>query len=322
MPAMSEPASSAAATQSALPLRAALWATAASIIFALMIGVIRYVAVVDGMHPFEIAFFRNLFGLAFMLPWLTRSGLSGLKTRRQGLYAVRAGLGMVAMMTWFWALAELPLAEAVALSYTAPIFATVLAALVLGEVVRRRRWTATIIGFAGAMVILRPGLQELTPASLVVLVSAASFASAIIVMKMLSRTEPTNAIVTYMVLYLTPLSLLPALFVWTTPDLATLVRLVILGGLATAAHLCITRAFACADASAVMPFDFMRLPCAALIGYLVFAESADLWTWVGAVIIFGASVYIARRESQVARQQRRGMAARAAAEASGRSPGE
>lgn len=319
---MADPAPSAAAVEGALPLHAALWATAASVTFAAMIGMIRYVAVVDGMHPFEIAFFRNLFGLAFMLPWLTRSGLSGLKTRRQGLYAVRAALGLLAMLTWFWALAEMPLAEAVALSYTAPIFATVLAALVLGEIVRARRWTATIIGFVGAMVILRPGLQELTPAALVVLVSAASFAGSIIVMKMLSRTEPTNAIVTYMVIYLTPMSLLPALFVWTTPDLATILRLLVLGGLATGAHLCITRAFAAADASAVMPFDFMRLPCVALIGYLVFAETADLWTWVGAVIIFGASVYIARRETQVARQQRRGMAARAAAEASGRSPGE
>ena len=286
------------------PLRGALWMIAASAMFAGMIGIIRFLAVRGDLHPFEIAFFRNLFGLAFMLPWLARVGFAGLRTRRIGLYTLRGVISLMAMLSWFWAVSVMPLAEAVALSFTTPIFATVLAVIVLHEVVRARRWTATLIGFLGAMIILRPGVGQLAPAALVVLFSAMAIAGAITCLKLLARTESANAIVTYMVLFLTPMSLVPALFVWTTPSWETLPWLVALGGLATAAHGCVTRGFAAADASAMMPFDFVRLPFAALIGFLVFGEVPDLWTWVGAAIIFGASAYIAHREARIASRLR------------------
>ncbi len=296
-------ASIAAAPQQDI-IRGAILMTVASAAFAGMIGLIRHLSSVEGIHPFEIAFFRNFFGLAFMLPWLMRTGLGGLRTQRIGLYTVRGFLSIMAMLSWFWAVTVMPLAEAVALSFTTPIFATILAALILGEIVRVRRWTATIVGFLGAMIILRPGFAEVSFPALVVLFSAGCIAAAIITMKTLSRTESPNAIVTYMVLFLTPLSLPPAIAVWQWPTPEAWLWLVAVGGLATVAHLCVTRAFAAADASAVMPFDFIRLPFVAIIGYVIFSESPDFWTWVGAGVIFAATFYITRREAQLAHATR------------------
>ncbi len=281
------------------PIKGALWMIFGAAASACVAGIVRHVSA--ELHPFEIAFFRNLFGLVFMLPWLMRNGLGALHTRRLGLYTLRAVLGVVAMLSWFSAIAMMPLADAVALNFTAPLFGTVLAAFVLAEVVRVRRWTATAVGFLGAMIILRPGFEELSLASVIVLVAAVAMAASGTVIKILSRTESTNAIITYTVIYLTPMSLLPALFVWRTPDMDTLLWLAALGGLATLGQFGLTRAFAAADASAMLPFDFARLPFAALIGFLAFGEQPDLWTWGGAAVIAAATIYIAHREAKVAR---------------------
>lgn len=274
----------------------------ACLFFASMAGIIRHVS--SELHPFEIAFFRNLFGLAFMMPWLARVGWGGLKTQRIGLYTVRAIIGLGAMLMYFWAITILPLAQVTALSFTAPLFATILAALILREVVRKRRWAAVLIGFVGALIILRPGVQEIGWPTMAVLFSSLLMASAVVMVKMLSRTEPTSAIVTYLVIYLTPLSLIPALFVWETPSWTVLAWLMALGGVATAAHQCLTRSFAVAEASAVMPFDFCRLIFAALIGFFFFDQVPDLWSGIGAAVIVAASVYIAHREAVVARSAR------------------
>ena len=280
------------------PVEGALWMVFAAAAFAGMAGVVRHVS--GDLHPFEIVFFRNLFGLVFMLPWLAKSGLGVLKTRRLGLYTVRAVLNVIAMLAAFSALAMMPIADAMALSFTAPLFGTVLAALVLAEGVRLRRWAATGVGFLGAMLILRPGFGEMNPAALLALVGAAAVAATGTVIKMLSGTEPVNAIVAYMVIFLTPMSLVPALYVWTAPDLESLLWLAILGGLGTLAHIGVTRAFKAADASLVLPFDFVRLPFAALIGYAAFDERPDAWTWIAAAVIAGATLYVARSEAKAA----------------------
>lgn len=283
----------------ALPatVRGAIFMTGASLSFAGMIGIIRHLNATESIHAFELAFFRNLFGLMFMLPWLARGGLGALRTKRIGLYTIRGLLGITAMLTWFWAITAMPLAEAVALSFTLPIFATILAAVVLHEVVRARRWTATVIGFLGVLVILRPGFEDVTLASGVVLFSSLAMAASVITIKTLSRTESTDAIVTWMVIYLTPMSLVAAIFVWRTPELHVWPWLIGLGGLATIGHQLMTRGFKLADTSALMPFDFLRLPFVAAIAWTFFGEVADFWTWVGAAIIFSASAYITYREA-------------------------
>ena len=163
------------------------------------------------------------------------------------------------MLLLFIALSLLPLAEVTALSFTAPLFATVGAALLLREHVGARRWTATLVGFCGALVILRPGVGAFSGASLVALASAVAMAAAQLSVKSLSRTEHPNAIVAIMGLLMTPMSLPPAVFVWVWPSASTFLWLLLMGLAATIGQVFLVRAMQTADASAVMPFDFSRL---------------------------------------------------------------
>lgn len=284
--------------------RAALWILLSGICAVMMNVLIRIAA--QAMHPFEVAFFRCLFGLVLLAPWIVRGGPALLRSRNRSFYLLRACVGLVSMATWFYGITLVPLATATAVNFTAPLFATLAAALVLHEDVRLRRWSAVIAGFVGVLVIMRPGVERLDADLLLLLVSAATAAMNNITVKFLARTEPPARIVAYFMLYLTPLSLIPALFVWRWPDPSTLGALVGLGGLGTIAHLSVARALATADASACAPFEFARLPFAALIGFVWFGEVTDLWTWVGAAIIAGSSVYVAHREARLARIGRAG----------------
>jgi drug/metabolite transporter (DMT)-like permease len=294
------------------PILGGLWMTLACLCFAGMNVIIRQLC--HDMHPFEVVFFRNLGGLAFMLPWLVRVGASALRTDHHRYYLGRSFLGFLSMLLWFSALALMPLAEATALSFTSPLFATIFAVILLHEVVRRRRWTATIIGFLGAMIILRPGFAELGLAHALVLASSALAGINAILVKQLTRSESANAIVTYMTLYILPMSLIPALFVWVMPPMHTWPLIVGLGLIATIGHQAMTRAFVATDTSIVMSFDYARLPFVALIAWFVFGEVPDLWTWIGAAVIVASSTYIAHREATIARagQTRPASLARAA----------
>lgn len=291
------------------PVQGALYMTVAALGFSVMNLLVR-VATTE-LHPFEVAFFRNLFALLFTLPWLAGVGLAGLRTARLGTHLWRGLFGMAAMLTWFTAIALLPLGEAVALNFTVPLFATAGAALFLGEAVGIRRWAATAVGFLGVLVILRPGFAEITPAMSLPIVAAGFMAISVLFIKALSRTEHPSAIVLYMNLILTPLSLVPALFVWRWPSWPMLAVLAGLGLFATLAHQLLTRAYAKADASAVIPFDYARLPFIVVMAYVAFGEVPSVWTWPGAAIIAAATVYIVRREAKRARLRAAGASAQA-----------
>jgi drug/metabolite transporter (DMT)-like permease len=283
--------------------RAALWMLVGGFCSVMMNVLIRVAA--QRMHPFEVTFFRCLFSLGFMAPFIIRAGPSLLRSGKIGFFTLRAAVGLVSMLTWFYGITLVPLATATAVNFTAPLFATMGAALILHEDVRLRRWSAVAIGFLGVLVILRPGRESVDVNLLLILLSAASAAMNNITVKYLVRSERPNVIVAMFVVYLTPLSLLPALFFWSWPDPRTLAALIGLGGLGTLAHVSVTRAYAAADASACAPYEFLRLPYAALVGYLLFGELTDAWTWIGAAIIVGASMYVAYREAHVARHGRK-----------------
>jgi drug/metabolite transporter (DMT)-like permease len=253
------------------------------------------------LHPFEVTFFRCLFSLFVMLPFIIRSGPTLLATPKMGFYTLRAIVGLISMLSWFYGITIVPLATATAVNFTAPLFATMAAALILHEDVRLRRWAAVVVGFIGVIVIMRPSRESIDPMLLLILLSAASSAMNNITVKYLVRTERPNTIVALFSVYLTPLSLIPALFVWEWPDLRSLGALAGLGIIGTLAHLSVARAYLAADASACAPYEFVRLPYAALIGYLLFGEVSDGWTWVGAAIIAGAAIYVAHREAKLAR---------------------
>jgi drug/metabolite transporter (DMT)-like permease len=262
--------------------------------FAAMHGSIRYVSA--SIHPFEIALFRNVFALVVVLPWFYRYGIAPLRTRRFGLHALRAIFNIMAMLSFFYALSITPLSEVTALGFTAPIFATVLAALVLGEVVRARRWTAIAIGFAGTLIILRPGFETIGLGQLLVLFSSMIWACALLVIKTLGRTDSSATIISYMALLMIPLSLVPALFVWRWPDPLEWGWLIGIGVLGGIGQFCMTEALRQADTAVVMPFDFFKLAWVTLIAWLAFAERLDLYTWIGGAVIFSSTLYIAYRE--------------------------
>jgi len=280
-------------------LRGAMWMVLAALSFAALTSVVREMS--SDMHPLELTFFRNLFGLLCMLPWFWRAGIGAVKTERLKLHAFRSMIGLAAMTFWFFAIAMMPVAEATALSFTAPLFATIGAALFLGETVRARRWAATLIGFIGTLVIVRPVGLDLGLASTLVLAASACMSMAALTVKSLSRTDSPNTIVLFMGLLMTPLSLIPALFFWTAPAPTDYLWFAAIGLFATVGQVSMARSFACADISAVLPFDFSRLIFAAILGYIFFAETPDIWTWVGAAIIFSATLYTAHRESRATR---------------------
>lgn len=287
-------------TFSRLPsiIQAALYMLVATTMLGTMNVIVRHVS--RELHPFEIAFFRNLGQLVFMLPWLMHVGIGALHTKHFGLQVARAGCGLVGMLVWFTALSLMPVAEATALSFTGPLFAVAGAALVLREKVGVRRWSATVVGFLGTLVIVRPGLIEFSYPTMVALASAATFAASALTLKSVSKFDHPTVTVFYMGLLLTPASLIPALFVWEAPSLNACFWFVALGLAAGFAHLALSSAYMVADASVNIPFDFFRLPAAATMAYFMFGEVPDIWTWIGATIIFSATVYITRREAKLA----------------------
>jgi drug/metabolite transporter (DMT)-like permease len=277
-------------------LRGALWMCAAATAFALMITLVRHLT--DGLHPLQVVFFRTAFGLLAMLPWLLRQGLGVLRTGRFRLHLLRALIGIFAMVGWFTTLSLMPLAEATALSFTAPIFTSVLAGLILGEAMRLRRWSATALGFLGALIVVRPGFAAIDPAALLAVITAAIWASSTILIKIMARTESAGAITTYMVLLTTPMTLLAALFVWQNPSLEQLGWAALLGAAGSTGHLCMSRALATADATVVAPLDYLRLPIVALIAFIAFGEVPGVWVWLGGAVIAASSIYIAQREAR------------------------
>ena len=272
-----------------------------TIAFAAMHACVRHLS--DDLHPFEIAFFRNLFGVFMLAPWFIRFGLTPFHTQKLRLHFVRAGLNIFAMLSFFMAVSMTPLARVQALSFSAPLFATLLAIVLLRETVGLRRWLALIVGFAGAMIIIRPGLEAVDTGSLLVLFSAAVWAVTLIVIKTLSRTDSSVTITVYMVLLMTPLSFIPALFYWQWPTLGQLGWLVLVGIFGTAGQMLVAQSFRYAEATAVMPMDFMKLIWGALLGYLIFSEVPDSWTWLGGTVIFAGATYLTYREHQLKRDR-------------------
>ncbi len=287
---------------SAVPMAAA-YMTAACAFFALMNVCVR-LAHESGLDTMQVVFFRNLFALATMLPWLIATNFQGLRTRRFGAHARRAILGLTAMMLWFSSVALLPLAEATALNFTFPLFGTILAALILKERVRVRRWSATIIGFLGVLIILQPWDASLAWVSFLPIAAAFFMAFSAITVKQLSSTESAGTVVFYMNLIMTPISFVPALFVWQWPGWEIWLALIALGSFAAISHIALTRAYSLVEASFLQPLDYLRLPMIAILAYLLFGEVPSDWIWPGAAVIAGASLYIARREAQLARAAR------------------
>ena len=260
--------------------------------------------VTQSIHPFEAAFFRNFFGLLVLAPSFITHGLRPLRTQRFGLHCLRAALNLVAMLSFFYALSITPVVLVQALAFTSPLFTAVLAVVLLGERVRARRLTAIVVGFAGTVLIIRPGVQPLEFGPALVLASSAVWGYVVVLIKSLSRTDSTVTITAYMVLLMSPMTLVCALFVWTWPSGGELAVLVGIGIAGTLAQMCMTQSLRLAETTVVLPFDFTKLVWGAFFAWLLFGELIDTWTLAGALVIFSGGLYVAYRERQLARRDR------------------
>lgn len=281
-------------------VRAASLMLGSTVAFGLMTIAIRLASAHLGTA--EIAFFRIAFGLLALLPLILGPGRPLPRTRHMGTYLVRTVVGLACMLCGFWAIGHLPLSQAVALSYSTPLFVTVAAVLWLGEVVRLRRWAAVLAGFVGVLVILRPWSAHFSPGLLVPLAAAVVGALVAIQIKQLSRMDPPDTVVFYTYVLWVPMSLLPALLQWTWPRGIDWLWLVATGVFGTIGQLLWTRALKLGEVSALQPISFVQLPLVAAMGWWLFGEKVDRWTVAGASIILAANAYIAHREAQLARR--------------------
>ena len=277
------------------PVRGAAWMVLSGLFFSLAAAAVRHLT--QDMHFIEIAFFRSLFGVLVFLPWFWRVRLSGFRTRHSSWYLARGVSSVVAMFLWFGALSLMPIADATSISFSQPIFISIAAVILLSEPMRANRWIGLVVGFAGTLIILRPGFAEINIGALMVLGGAVFIAGSAIIVKIVARDDPPDMIAMYQVLYMLPMTFAAALFVWTWPTWDQLVLAAAVGVFSTFAQRAYTRAYALADASAVTPFDFMRLPFAVVLGFVLFTELPDLWTLVGGVVIFVSSMLVVRGET-------------------------
>jgi len=277
--------------------RAALLMVASACCFGSMAIAIRLASA--QLHPFEIAFFRSVFGLLFALPLLARAGPQLLRTRRLPLHLFRNVFHFGGQTLWFLGLTLMPIAIVFSLEFTIPIWSAIFAGLFLGERMNLGRAVAIVLGFIGVLVIVQPGMEAFNPNSIIVLVAAILFASSNICTKPLSRTDTPLAIIFYMNIIQMPLGLIASgYFGWVWPTWAHLPWIVVVGVAGLSAHFCMTRAFMLADATMVLPFDYLRLPLAAVIGLGRVAIIGGLALVAGAAIIFSGNFYSLRYEAR------------------------
>lgn len=281
------------------PVRGALWMMGSMASWACMAAVARYFT--GEIHTFEIVLFRSVFGGIFLLPWLFKVGLGGLKTQRIGMHLVRGLIGLAVIYLLFTAVAQATLGEVAAMMSTRPMVASLGAILILHEAAHGRRWAATIIGFLGALLIIQPGIGDISPGVIYAFLAVIGMAVLTIVMKSLARTEQPDTIVVWQMMVFTPCALIPALFVWKTPDLWQFILLASTGLFGTFTQRCLTRAYAAADATVVVPFDFTRLIFSAIIGLILFQEFPDIWVWIGGTIILCGVLWMTHLEAKEAR---------------------
>ena len=256
--------------------------------------VVRYLG--TSMNPVQAAFIRYCFGIVLILPLLSRAGVMSLDRDRLGFHALRGLVHGGGVILWFLAMSRIPISEVTALGFTTPIFVTLGAAAFLSERLKPYRVAAVLIGFIGALLILRPGLRVIDIGALAQLGAAPLFACSYLMAKSATRREASSMIVVLLSVFCTLTLALPALLVWRTPTLEELLLLGLTALLATSGHYCMTRALEAAEVSAVQPFTFLQLVWATILGLILFDETPDVWIWIGGAVIVGSATWMAQQE--------------------------
>ena len=267
---------------------AVIWMLGAVVALTAMAVAGRELAAV--ISVFEIMFFRNLICLGIIVVLLSRSGRHLFATQRLPLHGLRNTIHFVAQAGWYYGLIHLPLSEVFAIEFTAPIWTAILAALFLAERLNAIRIAGTLLGFLGVLIVLRPGIAVVDPAALAVLGSAMGFGVVFVITRSMASSEEALTIFFYMNLVQLPLSLAFMLPDWVAPPQELWPWILVTGLSGLASHYCFARAFALADAARVAPIDFVRLPVAALVGYLLYQEPTSLFVWLGAAVIIVGNI--------------------------------
>ncbi|MDH3242350.1 MAG: DMT family transporter [Alphaproteobacteria bacterium] len=278
-------------------LIAVSWAVASVMCYALVPVGVRLLAQ-QQMPPIEIVFFRNAIGFVLFLAFFSWRGFGSLRTEHIGLHIQRNVANFIGMWLWFAALTMMPLSKAIALHFTEPMMAALLAVVILGERPGARRVLALVGGFAGVLIVLRPGAVPLGLASVMVLASALLYAGVSVYSRVLGRTDAASTTTFYYQSMLSVFALIPALWVWVWPGWADLPGLFLIGVFGTAAPYCFIRALRHAETTLILPFGFLRLPFTAGMAFLMFQEATDIWTWIGAAVIFSATYFMTRGETR------------------------
>ena len=253
----------------------------------------------ENIHIMEVIFFRNLLACLIIIPVMSSSGLASFKMNRPGLFVWRAIFVSIGMFSGFSAITLIPLAQATAISFTTPIFVTILAVFLLGEVIKFRRVAAIFVGFIGMLIIVQPGVGSISLGIILAFIGAFFHSINLLIVKKLTANESANAIVVWMVIMLVPISFVPAIFVWEWPSALTWLYLWCLAFCGTVGHSFFTRAYSLADITSLQPFQFIKLPMIAFLAWVIFSELPLYWTWLGGLIIFSSTVYITRREAKI-----------------------
>lgn len=273
-------------------LRAALWMTGAIASFSSMAIAGRAVSL--QLDTFEIMMYRSLFGICIVLGLAGFSGTLGQVTRRHmGVHLLRNMAHFTGQNLWFYAVTVIPLAQVFALEFTSPLWVLVLSPLILAERLTRVRVIAALLGFAGILVVTRPGAESLNMGVFTAALSAVGFALSIVFTKRLTRSETITCILFYLTTMQAVFGIICA--GWdgdiALPDATTLPWLLLIGCAGLLAHFCLTTALSIAPATVVVPIDFARLPLIAVIGMAFYNEPLDIFVFLGAALIFAGNYY-------------------------------
>ena len=272
----------------------------AMMVFSGMDGISKLLA--ENYQPFEIAFVRNVVTFLVLAPFVARSS-SSLRTSRP-LHQIGRGLCMVASSIFFISgLSRLPIADATAIGFVAPLLVTALSIPFLGEKVGIRRWSAVIVGFIGVLVVVRPGTGAFDPAAIYPLLSAAAWALGLILTRLMRASEPALMTTFYSTIVGAAACAVTLPFVWTMPDLTSLALMTVMGVLSAMGQYLFARALTQTAASLLAPFSYSQMLWSTLVGYFFFAAVPDAVTWVGAAIVIASGLYTLHRESVVHRQR-------------------
>lgn len=264
-----------------------VWMVASAAFLAVGNSVVRQIAL--ELHPFQIGFLANLVVLLIVWPALRLPVDAETRAKRRKLYAITATIGGITNLAWFYALAHVPLAEATAITFAAPVLVIALAGLLLGERVTPAHWAAVFAGFAGVLVIVRPGYAEVNAGAIAVLVATIGMASTYLLSKRIMAVDSTQRAAAMMTAIPVVTGLIPAVFVWRMPSLAALTWVLLMAAAMYCGRLAMLHAFRNAPASSVMPFDFARLPFIGLIAYVAYGEVPDRFALFGGAIVILAA---------------------------------